>query len=182
MAQASCLMLSRFTRLPRRSGDTWQGGVVRMPMWVDGPDGTPYRPWGGAWVSLETGVVNVKIAEAEDGHASLALDALLELGFKFARTRPAAIQVAEPAPARLSHGRQRVDGRRTSVVCHGQQGGGGDLRRRAGGRLERDARCARVARGPRARRKEPEASPALIQLRGDLSERPDRGQEGNVAR
>ena len=58
MAQVSSLMLARFTRLPRRSGDTWQGGVVRMPMWVDGPDGTPYRPWGGVWVSLETGVVN----------------------------------------------------------------------------------------------------------------------------
>jgi hypothetical protein len=42
-------------------------------MWVDGPDGTPYRPWGGVWVSLETGVVNMKIAEADDGDASLAL-------------------------------------------------------------------------------------------------------------
>ena len=97
MAQVSSLMLARFTRLPRRSGDTWQGGVVRMPMWVDGPDGTPYRPWGGVWVSLETGVVNVKLAEADGGDATLALDALLELGFKFARTRPAAIQVADQA-------------------------------------------------------------------------------------
>ena len=97
MAQVSSLMLARFTRLPRRSADTWQGGVVRMPMWVDGPDGTPYRPWGGVWVSLETGVVNVKIAEADSGDATLALDALLELGFKFARTRPAVIQVADQA-------------------------------------------------------------------------------------
>src|SRR5439155_1059865 len=56
MAQVSSLMLARFTRLPRRSADTWQGGVLRMPMWVDGPDGTPYRPWGGVWVSLETGL------------------------------------------------------------------------------------------------------------------------------
>ena len=203
-----------------------------MPMWVDGPDGTPYRPWGGVWVSLETGVVNVKLAEADGGDATLALDALLELGFKFARTRPAAIQVADHAlgalrsgprledlgerdealahvtvellrlnPAdgqgarcalleallltgrddeagtllrqfgdepsalwqyrsalwafrraaalpgltrgrvrrfartgicRPSHGRQRANGRRPSVACHGQHGGGGDLRRRAG--------------------------------------------------
>jgi hypothetical protein len=324
-------------------------------MWVDGPDGTPYRPWGGVWISLETGVVNVKLAEADRGDATLALDALLELGFKFARTRPAAIQVAdqalgeqiaraigdpelavtvdphlaavkammqrmapetsgappptaldrkgmtvermrafaaaarafhdaapwrflsdedlihveapsvgaafrhvtvlgaagqtfglgffasprdldklraspdpatlledggrwtvffgqpwetlavrlgplglsprgrlpgltpaaacgvslEPASARLSRGRERVDGCHTSVVCHGQQGGGGDLRRRAGGCLEGDARCARVARGPRARREAPEASPALIQLRRNLrdSERPDLGRE-----
>ena len=68
-----------------------------MPMWVDGPGGTPYRPRGGVWVSLETGVVNVKIGEADVGDATLALDALLELGFKFARTRPAAIQVADQA-------------------------------------------------------------------------------------
>jgi len=90
-------MLARFIRLPRRSADTWQGGVVRMPMWVDGPDGTPYRPRGGVWVSLETGLVNVKLAEPDGDDGTLALDALLELGFRFARTRPAAIQVADQA-------------------------------------------------------------------------------------
>jgi tetratricopeptide (TPR) repeat protein len=89
-------MLARFARLPRRSKDTWQGGIVRMPMWVDGPDGTPYRPWGGVWVSLETGLVSVKLAESTGNDEALALDALLELGFKFAQTRPAAIQVADP--------------------------------------------------------------------------------------
>ncbi len=30
-------MLARFAHLPRRSTDTWQGGILRMPMWVDGP-------------------------------------------------------------------------------------------------------------------------------------------------
>src|SRR6266849_1101623 len=95
MAQVSPLMLARFMRLPRRSADTWQGGIVRMPAWVDGPDGTPYRPWGGVWLSLETGLVNVKLAESNGGDGALALDALLELGFKFAETRPAAIQVAD---------------------------------------------------------------------------------------
>ena len=97
MAQVSPLMLARFTRLPRRSADTWQGGVLRMPMWVDGPDGTPYRPWGGVWVSLETGLANAKLTESNEGDGTLALEALLELGFKFARTRPAAIQVADKA-------------------------------------------------------------------------------------
>ena len=95
MAQVSSLMLARFMRLPRRSADTWQGGILRMPMWLDGPDGTPYRPWGGVWISLETGLVNVKLAEADSADWALALDALLELAFKFAKTRPAAIQVAD---------------------------------------------------------------------------------------
>jgi tetratricopeptide (TPR) repeat protein len=90
-------MLARFTRLPRRSQDTWQGAILRMPMWVDGPDGTPYRPLGAVWVSLETGLANVKLAESNEEEGTVALDALLELTFKFARTRPAAIQVADKA-------------------------------------------------------------------------------------
>ena len=95
MAEVSSLVLARFVRLPRRSADTWRGGILRMPMWVDGPDGTPYRPWGGVWVSLETGLVNVKLAETDSGDWTLALDAMLELAFKFAQTRPAALQVAD---------------------------------------------------------------------------------------
>jgi tetratricopeptide (TPR) repeat protein len=90
-------MVARFTRLPRRAEDTWQGGVVRMPMWVDGPDGTPYRPWGGVWVSLETGLVNVKLGEPGEDPGRLALDAMLELGFRFAQTRPSSIQVEDEA-------------------------------------------------------------------------------------
>jgi len=90
-------MLARFARLPRRSEDTWQGGILHMPMWVDGPDGTPYRPRGAVWVSLETGLANAKVAESNGEDGTVALDALLELGFKFAQTRPAGIQVADKA-------------------------------------------------------------------------------------
>src|SRR5438105_1139517 len=88
-------MTARFARLPRRSRDTWQGGVLRLPMWVDAPDGTPYRPRGGVWVSLETGLVNVKLGDPSEDDAALALESLLELGLKFAQTRPLAIQVAD---------------------------------------------------------------------------------------
>jgi tetratricopeptide (TPR) repeat protein len=95
MAPVTSLVLARFLRLARRSADTWQGGVVRMPAWVDGPDGTPYRPRGAVWVSLETGLANVRLAEPGAAEGPLALDALLELGLKFAQTRPAAIQVAD---------------------------------------------------------------------------------------
>jgi tetratricopeptide (TPR) repeat protein len=90
-------LLARFARLPRRSQDTWQGGIFRMPMWVDGPDGTPYRPRGAVWVSLETGLANVKLGESNEEDGAVALDALLELGFKFAQTRPAVIEVADQA-------------------------------------------------------------------------------------
>jgi hypothetical protein len=55
-------MLTRFARLPRKPAEVWQGGIVRMPAWVEkGPDGKPYRPWGAFWVSLRTGLVNQKM-------------------------------------------------------------------------------------------------------------------------
>jgi len=95
MAGPTSLMLARFMRLPRRSRDTWQGRVLSMPTWVDGPDGTPYRPRGAVWVSLETGLANVQLGEPDAAAGPLALDSLLGLAFKFAQTRPAAIQVAD---------------------------------------------------------------------------------------
>ena len=68
-----------------------------MPMWLDGPDGTPYRPRGGVWTSLETGLVNVKLGEVNAPDIALAVDALVELGLKFAKTRPTEIQVTDQA-------------------------------------------------------------------------------------
>jgi hypothetical protein len=87
--------IARFARLPQRSKDVWQGGVIRMPTWVDGPDGTPYRPLGAVWVSLETRLMNVKIAEPSDRDVALAVAALIELGLKFAQTRPTMIEVTD---------------------------------------------------------------------------------------
>src|SRR5207249_3294058 len=72
MAPDSSIMVGRFMRLPRRTADVWQGGVVRMPMWVDGPDGVPYRPRGAVWVSLETGLANAKVGEPDADDRALA--------------------------------------------------------------------------------------------------------------
>ena len=87
--------IARFARLPQRSKDIWQGGVIRMPTWVEDADDIPYRPLGAVWVSLETGLVSMKLAEPGDGEVALAVSALVELGLKFAQTRPAAIQVTD---------------------------------------------------------------------------------------
>ena len=59
MAELS-LLVARFMRLPRRSDERWQGGLVRLPMWVDEPGGS-FRPWGAVWVSRRTGLVHMKI-------------------------------------------------------------------------------------------------------------------------
>jgi len=91
--------LERFKRLPRRSDDEWQGGLVRVLSWIDrGPDGKPYRPWAGMWVSRKSGFVHFKMEPEPGAHDwTLALDALVEFGLKQRLTgyRPAKLQVAD---------------------------------------------------------------------------------------
>lgn len=91
-------MLTRFARLPRNAAEVWQGGIVRMPAWVEkGPDGKPYRPWGAFWVSLWSGRVNQKMnTETGANDPALLLEALLEFGLdrKLAGCRPSRVEVA----------------------------------------------------------------------------------------
>ncbi len=91
-------MLARFARLPRNPAEAWQGGMVRMPAWVEkGPDGKPYRPWGAFWVSLRTGLVNQKMnTETGANDPVLLLEALLEFGLdrQLAGCRPGRVEVA----------------------------------------------------------------------------------------
>jgi tetratricopeptide (TPR) repeat protein len=81
------------------AGETWQGGLLRMPAWIEkGPDGKPYRPWAALWVSRRTGLVHMKM-EAECGahDPALALEALVEfaLNKKLAEYRPARPEVPD---------------------------------------------------------------------------------------
>ncbi len=96
------LALGRFKRLPQRAQEIWQGGIVRLPMWVDhptDPDGPPFRPTGALWVSLRTGLVHLDLPkDAATAAAALALDAFLEFGLKWARGlegRPVRVEVAD---------------------------------------------------------------------------------------
>jgi len=98
MASVSSLVIARFMRLARRSSDTWQGGLVRMPLWVGKRDEERRRAWGAVWLSRETDLVNVKLAERTVDWR-LALEALTELGLRFAGTRPACLEVADRALA-----------------------------------------------------------------------------------
>jgi tetratricopeptide (TPR) repeat protein len=99
MSQISSLIVERFKRLPRLSDDRWQGGLARVPSWIErGPDGKPYRPWAGIWVSLKTGMINLKLEPEPGAHDwTLALDALLEFGLKrgLAGCRPGGLEVAD---------------------------------------------------------------------------------------
>ncbi|HEV8641349.1 MAG TPA: hypothetical protein VGV13_09660 [Methylomirabilota bacterium] len=92
------LVIDRFKRLPRRSEEVWQGGLVRVRAWLEEPDGALRRPWAAVWVSLATGLVNVQLETADAApDSTLALQSLADLGFKFARCRPARLEVADEA-------------------------------------------------------------------------------------
>lgn len=99
MSPISSSLIARFAELPRNSVEAWQGGLVRLPTWIEkGPDGKPYRPWGAIWVSLRTGLMNLKIEPEVGAHdPALALETLLEFGLnrKLAGCRPARLEVAD---------------------------------------------------------------------------------------
>lgn len=91
--------IERFNRLPRWPDDRWQGGVVRLPTWIErGPGGKPYRPWAGIWVSRNTGFIHLKIEPQPGAHDwSLALGVLLEFGLNgdLMGYRPGGLEVAD---------------------------------------------------------------------------------------
>jgi tetratricopeptide (TPR) repeat protein len=88
------ILIERFKRLPRRSNDVWQGGLVRARTLIDEPDGGVRRPWAAVWVSLATGMINVQLIEGA-ADADHVLQVLVDLGLKFVRCRPARLEVTD---------------------------------------------------------------------------------------
>ena len=97
MSGIPSLMIERFKRLPRRTHDVWQGGLVRARTWVEDPDGGVRRPWAAVWVSSATGMINMELAESDVADPSVALQALTDLGLKFARSRPSRLEMSDAA-------------------------------------------------------------------------------------
>ena len=106
----SSLGFGRFVRLALRAQEVWQGGIVRMPTWVQNPtdkNGPPFRPLGALWVSLRTGLIHLEFPEKEapatEAPDDFALRALVNFGLKEAKRlegRPALVQVRD---ANLQH-------------------------------------------------------------------------------
>ncbi len=104
MPDVSSIALGRFTRLALRSQEVWQGGLVRMPAWVDNPvdkNGPPFRPVAALWVSSRTGLIHIEFPDDSGGNTAtpdLALAGLINFGLKEARRldgRPAVVQVRD---------------------------------------------------------------------------------------
>jgi len=97
MTRISSLVIQRFKRLPRRTHDIWQGGLVRARTWVEDDDGEVRRPWAAVWVSSATGMINIQLAETDPPDSDLALQTLVELGLKFSHSRPSGLEMKDPA-------------------------------------------------------------------------------------
>ncbi|MET0485503.1 MAG: hypothetical protein ABW216_07390 [Candidatus Rokuibacteriota bacterium] len=95
MSGIPSLMIERFKRLPRRTHDVWQGGLVRARTWVEDPDGGVRRPWAAVWVSSATGMINMELAESNVADPDVALKVLTGLGLKFARCRPSRLEMTD---------------------------------------------------------------------------------------
>ncbi|MDQ7007690.1 MAG: hypothetical protein Q9Q40_10685 [Acidobacteriota bacterium] len=68
----------RLESLACRKNETWQGGLLRLPIWVEDDSGRPFRPWIAAWVSLRTGLTAVSEPAARHELGPARLLALLE--------------------------------------------------------------------------------------------------------
>src|SRR3989304_3093665 len=77
---AASLDVARYKRLAVRSADTWQGGLFRLPMWIqECEDDPPYRPIGAFWRSARTGLIWILIEpQPRTAKPELAVRALLE--------------------------------------------------------------------------------------------------------
>jgi hypothetical protein len=101
MSSVSPLLIDRFKRVPRRSDETWQAGVLRLPTWIDDASGGRYRPLAGLCVSLRSGRVHVKPADALRRPADLIVETLLEFAGKsaLAGCRAGRLELADSAIA-----------------------------------------------------------------------------------
>lgn len=98
------LALGRFKRLPQRTTEVWQGGIFKLPAWIenpDDPDTPPIRPSAALWTSLRTGLVHLELAKDQPATPELAFDVLLEFGLRYPDEagRPARVEVTDTALA-----------------------------------------------------------------------------------
>lgn len=96
------LPVERLKRLPKRAHETWQGGWVRMPTWVNDVDGKPYRPWVPLWISVQRDIVgHPEIHHPKEKNYAKVLTALVQFACdgKWAGYRPGRLEVNDSALA-----------------------------------------------------------------------------------
>ena len=94
--------VERLKQLPQRTKETWQGGLTRLPMWVQEPDQEPYRPWIAGWISIKTRLIHTsEPREPQEKTLEMALNTLADFACnkELAGYRPGKIEVKDSALA-----------------------------------------------------------------------------------
>lgn len=96
--------VERLKRLPQHAKETWQGGLTRLPMWTQGRDQEPYRPWIAGWISIKTKLIHTsEPREPQEKTLDMALNTLIDFACnkELAGYRPGKIEVKDSALAEL---------------------------------------------------------------------------------
>lgn len=96
------LQIEQLKRLPRRASETWQGGWVRLPTWINETGGKPYRPWVPLWISVQRDIVGqVEPHRPEEKDFAKPLTALVQFACDRERAgyRPGRLETNDPALA-----------------------------------------------------------------------------------
>ena len=96
------LQMERLKRLPKRANETWQGGWVRLPTWINEAGDKPYRPWVPLWISVQRDIVgHAETHRPDERNYAKALTALVQFACdrKRAGYRPGRLEVNDPALA-----------------------------------------------------------------------------------
>jgi tetratricopeptide (TPR) repeat protein len=94
--------IERLKQLPQRSKETWQGGLIKLPMWVQDRDQEPYRPWIAGWISIKTQLIHTtEPKKPQEKSFEMALSALVDFACneELAGYRPGKIEVKDSALA-----------------------------------------------------------------------------------
>lgn len=92
------IRIKRLKALPRQGDEVWQGGLVRMPVWVTGEGPEPYRPVIAIWVAVRADLVHAGEAlRPDEVDPAAAVEALIEFALRseFGGYRPGRVEVAD---------------------------------------------------------------------------------------
>jgi tetratricopeptide (TPR) repeat protein len=94
--------IERLRRLPQHTSETWQGGLTKLPMWIQERSREPYRPWIAGWISLRTRLIHTTEPKPpQEKSFEMALNALTEFACNgdLAGYRPGKVEVKDTALA-----------------------------------------------------------------------------------
>ncbi|MCJ7676075.1 MAG: hypothetical protein MUO33_13120 [Sedimentisphaerales bacterium] len=94
--------IERLRRLPQHTSETWQGGLTKLPRWIQERSREPYRPWIAGWISLRTRLIHTTEPKPpQEKSFEMALDALAEFAcnLDLAGYRPGKVEVKDTALA-----------------------------------------------------------------------------------